>query len=62
MNLKELIQEEKKHIFNSDYEATDEETLGVMISAYGEWKGEFIFKVANYGFEDSNFHSANWLR
>ncbi len=59
MNLKELIQEEKKHIFVKGYKATDEESLGIMISQYGEWNGEFIFKVSEAGFEDSNFHSFN---
>ena len=59
MSLKELIQEEKKHIFDKNYKATDEETLGIMISQYGKWDGSFIFKVAQSGFEDSNFHSFN---
>ena len=61
MNLNELIQEAKKEIFSPEYvdNATDAETLGIMISKYGEWDGNFIFEVATSAFEDSNFHTFN---
>ena len=61
MNLNELIQEAKKEIFSPEYvdNATDAETLGIMISKHGKWDGSFIFEVATSAFEDSNFHTFN---
>lgn len=61
MTLEQLIQEAKKEIFTPEYQdkATDAETLGVMVSKYAKWEGNFIFEVAKEAFEDSNFHTFN---
>lgn len=59
MTLKEIIQEAKKEIFLEDYEASDAETLGILISEYFEWNGQEIFECAYNAFEDSNFHEFN---
>ena len=47
MTLEQLIQEAKKEIFTPEYQdkATDAETLGVMVSKYAKWEGNFIFEV-----------------
>ena len=58
-SLKALLEQEKLTSFVKGYKATDAEMLGILVSCHGEWDGNFIFEVAKYAFEDSNFHTFN---
>ena len=50
-----LIKEVKPMIFTDPNTATDDETLGIIVSKYVEWDANRIEEVAKFAFEDSNF-------
>ena len=58
-NLKALIDEAKKHIFNDPSQATDADTLGVMVSKYHKWQFKPITETIRSALEDANFHTLN---
>ena len=58
-DLKKLIEKAKPVFFKHPERATDEETLGILISKYSMWDVNFIFDVSKRAFEDSNYHSFN---
>jgi len=68
--LKKIIDLAKKEIFVEEFQsqASDAETLGVLVSQFCKWNGKDIFKVATSAFEDSNLHNFNeqfeklWLK
>lgn len=53
--LKPLVAEVKKRVFTEPLKATDNETLGIIVSKFTEYKGESIKEVAESAFEDANF-------
>ena len=59
--LQEIINDAKKIYFVEEHQtkASDEETLGILISKFCQWNGDKIFRVSYNAFEDSNFHSFN---
>ena len=59
--LQEIINDAKKEYFVEEHQtkASDEETLGILISKFCQWNGNKIFRVSYNAFEDSNFHSFN---
>jgi|TARA_R110000787_G_scaffold40146_1_gene99978 hypothetical protein len=59
MKLKELIEHKKKISFVDDYDASDAEALGLLISQYFEYDGEEIFSTLLFAMEDANFHEFN---
>lgn len=52
-----VLDQIKKESFVADYEATNEEAMGMLLSKYFEWAGDSILEAAGYGLEDANFHS-----
>tara|TARA_R100000773_G_C4191009_1_gene96944 strand:- start:384 stop:620 length:237 start_codon:yes stop_codon:yes gene_type:complete len=58
-DLKKIIQDTKKIAFTNPEKATDEDTLGLIISNLCQYDGQKIFNVLYSAFEDSNFHSFN---
>lgn len=61
MELKTMIEAQKKQSFVKEYQAkeTDEEALGTMISHYFEWDGLAVLKTLSAALEDANFHKEN---
>ena len=59
MTLKQLIQDKKNTAFVGDYNASDDEALGLLIAQYFAWNGEQIFRTMFYAMEDANFHDFN---
>lgn len=57
MSLQSLINARKKKAFMPDYDASDEEALGLVISSHFEWDGLAILKSLMYALEDANFHT-----
>jgi len=57
--LKLLLEVKKEMAFVPEYRtsATDEETLGILISQYLEWDGFKIMQVCLDALEDANFHT-----
>lgn len=57
--LKLLLEVEKEMAFVPEYrgKATDEETLGLLVSHYLEWDGFRIMQVCLNALEDANFHT-----
>lgn len=55
-----LIKEVKPIIFTNSANATDDETLGIIVSKYVEWEGERIKDIASYAFEDANYHGLKY--
>jgi len=58
-SLKALLEQEKPKSFVEGYKPSDAEMLGILVSCHGKWSGDFIFEVAKFAFEDSNFHTFN---
>lgn len=56
---KAIIEREKPLRFVPEYDATDEEMLGVLVAQYFGWDGERILAAMQYALEDSNFHDWN---
>ena len=54
-----LIDEKRDDFFTLQYrdQATDEETLGIMLAHYFEWDGVAIMRAFSESLEDANFHS-----
>mgnify|MGYP006219798647 CR=1 FL=1 len=57
--LRQLIEKEKWKLFRGDYEASDAEVLGILISKYFEYDGELVFQTMYSAMEDANFHTFN---
>ena len=57
--LRQLIEKEKWKLFRGDYNASDAEVLGILISRYFEFDGERIFQTMYSAMEDANFHTFN---
>lgn len=57
--LKLLIKEKKSTAFVKGYEASDAETLGILIANHFQWDGERIFQTMFNAFQDANYHSFN---
>lgn len=55
--IRPVLEQIKRESFVPDYEATDEEAMGMLLSKYFEWAGEPILQAAYYGLEDANFHT-----
>lgn len=49
----------KASYFNNDYQATNEEAMGILLAQYFDWDGIAVLTAAGYGLEDSNFHTLN---
>lgn len=47
----------KKDYFNADYEASDEEAMGILMSQFFSWDGIAALQAASHALEDSNFHT-----
>ena len=58
-NLTPLLKEIGAMIFVKDYNPTDTEILGIMLSKFLKWDGHAIAKAVYSAFEDSNFHTLN---
>jgi len=54
-----LIEEIGKKTFVKDYNPSQEEVLGIIVSKISKWNGVDIAKVAYNAFEDANFHTFN---
>lgn len=54
-----LIKITKQTSYANDYEATDQEAMGLLISKFFKWDGLAIGETAEHAFEDSNFHELN---
>jgi len=52
-----ILNKIKKECFTDDYEASDIEAFGLLMSKYFKWDGYKIFKANCYALEDSNFHA-----
>ena len=57
--VKQVLEGIKKESFIEGYQATDEETMGLLISKYFEWNGLKILKATYNALEDANFHTEN---
>lgn len=55
--VKAILSEIKKVSFMDDYDASDAEAFGTMMSKYFEYDGYEIAEAAGNAFEDANFHS-----
>lgn len=57
--LRLLLETKKEIAFVPEYRAsaTDEETLGILVSQYLEWDGFKIMQVCLNALEDANFHT-----
>jgi hypothetical protein len=55
--VKTILVDIKLGCFNDDYQASDEEAMGLLLSAYFDWGGFEILKAAEHGLTDANFHS-----
>ncbi len=49
----------KKGSFTDQYQASDEEAMGLLISKYFHWDGLSILKAFYEALEDANFHTEN---
>ena len=58
-DLKKIIKDTKEFAFTNPKQATDEQTLGLIVSKICQYDGQKIFEVLYSAFEDSNFHSFN---
>ena len=56
---KEAMQLIKKNSFTDDYNATDSEALGMLVSKVLEWDGLQILETLGFALENANFHSEN---
>jgi len=54
-----LVKTIKNTSFVSDYSASDQEAIGMIISKYFEWDGLAILEAMGYALEDANFHTEN---
>jgi hypothetical protein len=58
---KAAIRTEIEHVktdgFTKDYQASDEEALGIVLAQFFEWDGVAVLKTASYALEDANFHT-----
>ena len=54
--VKAILSEIKKVSFVDDYDASDEEAFGLMMSKYFGWDGYAIAEAAGNALEDANFH------
>jgi hypothetical protein len=52
-----LLDAIKRDRFNDDYQATNEEAMGILLSNYFDWDGIAVLTAASHGLEDSNFHT-----
>ena len=55
--VKAILSEIKKVSFMDDYDASDAEAFGTMMSIYFEYDGYEIAEAAGNALEDANFHS-----
>ena len=55
--VKDILSEIKKVSFMDDYDASDAEAFGTMMSKYFEYDGYEIAAAAGNALEDANFHS-----
>ena len=55
--LKRLISHTKTKSFVDNYQATDAEAMGLIVSKYFEWDGLQILEVSAAALEDANFHA-----
>jgi hypothetical protein len=58
-NIRDRIERIKRASFNDDYQATDEEAMGILLSRFFDYDGIAILKAASFGLEDANFHTLN---
>ena len=56
-DLTKVIEAKKKIAFVEGYDATDEETLGLLVSQHLKWSGNRIVECLLNALEDANFHS-----
>ena len=56
-NVKGILNTIKKVSFSHDYDASDAEAFGTMMSKYFEYDGYEIAEAAGNALEDANFHS-----
>lgn len=54
--LQPLVKEVRNEVFINPENATDEEALGILLAKYLDWDGYKIKEVAEFAFEDANFH------
>lgn len=52
-----LLEEIKRDCFSPDYEASDTEAMGLLLSHVFDYDGADILRVAEAALEDSNFHA-----
>ena len=57
--LKLLIKEKKTTAFVEGYDASDAETLGLLIARHFKWDGERIYQTMFNAFQDANYHAIN---
>ena len=57
IKVKETLRHLKKQYFVNSYQATDEETLGMLVAHLMEFNGVKILDVSAKALEDANFHS-----
>lgn len=53
-----LLNAIKEKSFVKDYEASDEEALGLVVSKFSKWDLDKILKVTSEALEDANFDNA----
>jgi len=51
-----LLEEIKATYFIPEYQASDEEAMGLLLSQFFEWDGLAILRTAKWALEDANFH------
>lgn len=59
IKLRAILIEKGKESFVKDYDPSDEEILGLIVSHVLKWDGLRIAKAAYNAFEDANFHTLN---
>lgn len=52
-----IVDQIKKDYFNADYQASDEEAAGILLSQFFSWDGISVLTAASHGLEDANFHT-----
>lgn len=55
--IRPVLEQIKKDSFVEDYEASDTEAMGMLLSKYFEWAGDSILEASYYGLEDANFRT-----
>lgn len=54
-----MLEKIKAGCFSEDYEATDTEAMGLLLSHFFDYGGTDILKAAEAALEDANFHDAS---